>query len=120
MNGHHSINEYAGAFRIGAFPTEGGPHTPNLGMYDENFVRRNGPSYRQIFDLADWDRAVATSTPGQSGQPGSPHYADLAPMWANGEYFPLAFSREKVREVTAHRLMLRPARGRLAEARPWR
>ena len=61
-----------------------------------------------IFDLADWDKGLATSAPGQSGQYGSPHYADLAPMWANGEYFPLAFSRKKVDEVTRHKLVLRP------------
>ena len=59
-------------------------------------------------DLADWDRATATSTPGQSGQPGSPHYADLLPLWAAGEYFPLAFSQKKVEEVTQHRLLLLP------------
>ena len=63
---------------------------------------------RQVFDLADWDTGVATSAPGQSGQPGSPHYADLAPLWAKGRYFPLAFSRKKVEEVTQHRLVLKP------------
>jgi len=34
---------------------------------------------------------------------------DLAPLWAKGEYFPLAFSRGKVEEVTANRLVLKPA-----------
>ena len=67
-----------------------------------------GASYRQIFDLADWDRGLATSTPGQSGQPGSPHYGDLLPLWAEGQYFPLAFSRSRVEQVTQHRLLLRP------------
>ena len=51
---------------------------------------------------------MATSAPGQSGQPGSPHYADLLPLWEKGEYFPLAFSRKKVDEVTRHRLVLKP------------
>ena len=69
----------------------------------------HGPTYRQLFDLADWDRGLATSAPGQSGQPGSPHYGDLLPLWDQREYFPLAFSRAKVEEVTRHRLMLRPA-----------
>ena len=53
---------------------------------------------------------MATSAPGQSGQPGSPHFSDLLPLWAEGEYFPLAFSREKVEEVAAQRLMLVPGR----------
>ena len=34
---------------------------------------------------------------------------DVAPLWAKGEYFPLAFSREKVEQVTRHRLKLKPA-----------
>jgi penicillin amidase len=69
----------------------------------------HGASYRQVFDLADWDRGLATSTPGQSGQLGSPHYGDLLPLWAEGKYFPLAYSREKVEEVAEHQLRLRPA-----------
>ncbi len=69
-----------------------------------------GASYRQILDLGDWDRSVATSVPGQSGQPGSPHYGDLLPLWADGRYFPLPFRREAVEASMAQRLILRPAR----------
>jgi penicillin amidase len=72
-------------------------------------VYANGATFREIFDLADWDGGVATTAPGQSGQPGGPHYGDLIEGWANGEYFPLAFSRAAVEAVTAHRLVLRPA-----------
>jgi penicillin amidase len=59
--------------------------------------------------LADWDRGVVTSVPGQSGQPGSPHYGDLLPLWAEGKYFPLAYSRQKVDQLAESRLMLQPA-----------
>ncbi len=100
---------YEKAFNVGPYASESGPHSPNQARYDANFLRRHGATYRQVFDLADWDKAMATSAPGQSGQPGSPHYADLAPLWDNGQYFPLAFSREKVEQVTQHRLILRPA-----------
>ena len=75
---------------------------------DEKYEQIHGASYRQLFDLADWDRGLATSTPGQSAQPGSPHYGDLLPLWAEGRYFPLAYSRKKVEEVTVRRLLLRP------------
>jgi penicillin amidase len=51
----------------------------------------------------------ASQHPGQSGQPGRPRYDDLLPLWDNGEYFPLAFSRVKVERVTRHRLKLIPA-----------
>ncbi|HZS51141.1 MAG TPA: penicillin acylase family protein, partial [Bryobacterales bacterium] len=72
------------------------------------FVQASGASYREIFDLSDWDRSVAINAPGQSGQPGSPHYADLLPLWADGEYFPLPYSRAAVEKNTARRLVLEP------------
>jgi len=99
---------YAAAFNLGPVPRPGDAHTPNAATHDAKFAQTSGASYRHVFDLADWDGGVATSTPGQSGQPGSPHYADLLPLWQRGEYFPLAFSRSKVEEVTSHRLKLIP------------
>jgi penicillin G amidase len=100
---------YAKAFNLGPLPRPGDANTPNNTRYDEQFRQVHGATYRHLFDLADWDRGLATSAPGQSGQPGSPHYGDLLPLWAEGEYFPLAFSRKRVEEVTRHRLRLRPA-----------
>lgn len=99
---------YAKAFNLGPIERPGDANTPNNARYDEQFNQIHGPTYRHLFDLADWDRALATSAPGQSGQPGSPHFGDLLPLWARGDYFPLKFSKPKVDEVTAHRLMLIP------------
>lgn len=75
----------------------------------EGFAVGHGASYRQVIDLADWDRSSATSTPGQSGQPGSPHYGDLLEPWAEGRYFPLLFSREAVEKAAKQKLVLEPA-----------
>jgi penicillin amidase len=99
---------FAQAFNLGPVERGGDGHTPNNARYDAKYRQIHGASYRQVFDLADWDRALATSVPGQSGQPGSPHYGDLLPLWAEGRYFPLPFSRTKVEELTQHRLMLKP------------
>ncbi|MFL5579976.1 MAG: penicillin acylase family protein [Gemmatimonadaceae bacterium] len=74
------------------------------------FSQTHGASFREILDVADWDNSVATSTPGQSGQPGSAHYGDLLKLWEEGRYFPLVYSRERVEQETAHRLVLEPAR----------
>lgn len=98
------------AFDVGPFPRAGDGNTPLNTRYDANYKQVHGATYRHLLDLADWDRGLATSAPGQSGQPGSPHYADLAPLWARGEYFPLAYSKQKVESVTAHRLTLQPMR----------
>jgi penicillin G amidase len=98
----------AKAFNVGPFERPGDANTPNNTRYDDKFQQVHGATYRHLLDLADWDKALATSGPGQSGQPGSPHYADLAPLWAKGEYFPLVYSRMKVDAVTKQRLALRP------------
>jgi penicillin amidase len=59
-------------------------------------------------DAGDWDRSVATNAPGQSGSPASPHFRDLAALWAAAEYFPLSFSDQAVQENTEATLVLRP------------
>ncbi len=99
---------YAKAFSLAPVECGGDAWTPNNARHDDRYRRLHGASYRQLFDLADWDKGLATSVPGQSGQPGSPHYADLLPLWAEGRYFPLPFSRKKVEELTRHRLTLKP------------
>jgi penicillin amidase len=71
-------------------------------------VAATGVSLRQVFDLSDWDRAIFSIAPGQSGQPESQYYGNLLIPWSNGEYFPLAFSRKAVESVVANRLTLRP------------
>lgn len=73
-------------------------------------VAATGATYRQIVDLADLDRSIVTNAPGQSGRPGSPYYGNLLQNWADGEFFPLSFSREAVEKNARHRLQLRPAR----------
>jgi penicillin amidase len=86
------------------------PPVPRPGDYTTvNLTGQSGASFREIIDLSDWDNSVATNVPGQSGQPGGPHYDDLVALWATGEYFPLLFSREAVVENTANLLTLRPA-----------
>ncbi len=72
------------------------------------FRQNHGASFREILDVSDWDRSVATSVPGQSGQPGSKHYGDLLPLWAEGKYFPLLYSKQKVEAMAKEQLTLEP------------
>jgi penicillin amidase len=78
------------------------------GFSDDSFDQVSGASYREIFDLADWDRSVAINVPGQSGQPASKHYDDLLPLWIEGKYFPLAYTKGAVDAVTTDVLYLTP------------
>jgi len=67
-----------------------------------------GASFRVVIDVANWDAAIATNTPGQSGDFRSSHYSDLFAGWARGEYVPLPFSRSAVDRRTESRVTIRP------------
>jgi penicillin amidase len=71
-------------------------------------VNATGANFRRIIDLSDIDNSVWTNAPGQSAQPGSPYYGNLRENLANGQYFPILFSREAVDGGAAHRLTLSP------------
>ena len=99
-------------FHIDPVKRGGDAFTPQAAtsVSNTNIKQQSGASFMFVMDVQDWDRSTALNTPGNSAQPGSPHYSDLAPLWGDGKYFPLAFSRKKVEEVTAHRLVLYPIR----------
>ena len=78
----------------------------NTGRLDK---QTGGASFRVILDVANWDNSIATSSPGQSGDPDSPHYRDLFELFVRHQYFPLFYSREKVESVTETRTVLDPA-----------
>jgi penicillin amidase len=87
-----------------------------VAAYDLPAIERNGgggtiaatgATFREIIDFSNLDNSRVTSAPGQSGQPGSPFYGSLLPLWGNGQFFPLVYSREAVEARTAHRLELR-------------
>jgi hypothetical protein len=68
----------------------------------------SGASFREVIDVGNWDDSSTINVPGQSGQPESPHYADLLPLWAEGRYHPMLFSRQAVERHLAGRLRLVP------------
>ncbi len=78
---------------LGPLPRGGYGHTVNSTSDNDN--QSSGASFRIIADAADWDGSVGTNTPGQSGDPDSPHYRDLFEPWANGRYFPVFFSHRR-------------------------
>ena len=92
----HSLDKRAGdaaAFDPPPVERPGDSDTINATPWRTPFDQVHGATFREIIDLASWDRSLAINAPGQDGQPGSPHYADLLTLWARGEYFPLAYSR---------------------------
>jgi penicillin amidase len=68
-----------------------------------------GPPFRYVADLADLGRSCGQLMPGQSGQIGSPHYADNVGAWLRGDYHPMPMDRAAVDDVAEARFTLGPA-----------
>ncbi len=94
----------------GPYPMGGSASTPmHTGYRLSDFRVIAGASFRMVVDLADPDRSVCVNAPGQSGDPRSPHHADLAPIWAAGRYVPMPFTAAAVDKAAVTRIRLEPA-----------
>jgi penicillin amidase len=107
----HHVNfqheSHAESFALRSHNRPGDGYTVNA-TGGANFNQTHGASYREILDTSDWDRSVMTNVPGESGVPGSKHYADLIEGWASGTYHPLPYSRKAVEAATEERITLLP------------
>ena len=97
---------------VGPVPKHGGRYTVNASAYrTTDFRQIGGPSARLVIDVGNWDNSKAVNYPGESGDPDSSHYRDLAPLWRSGQYFPLLYSREAVQNATENKIELIPDTG---------
>jgi penicillin G amidase len=69
---------------------------------------RTSATYRLVMDVGDWDRSTAVLATGQSGQPTSPHYADMVELWREGDQHPMPWTRLAVDAEAVATLWLRP------------
>jgi penicillin G amidase len=82
---------------MGPLQVPGSASTPRAQTYRAaDFAVSAGASVRMVMDVGAWDNSVFINTPGQSDDPMSAHYRDLFPLWAQGSYVPLRFSRAAV------------------------
>jgi penicillin amidase len=79
---------------VGPLPRGGDSYTVGATGGADN--QTSGASFRIIANTGDWDTSVGSNTPGQSGDPRSPHYSDLFQLWARDKYFPVAYTRARV------------------------
>jgi penicillin G amidase len=94
---------------VGPIPLGGSDSTVMKAAYrPSDFRIVSGAAVRLVMDVGDWDRSLWIASPGQSGDPRSPHYADLAPLWARGEHVPMVYSAAAVDDVTVERIALTP------------
>ena len=97
------------AMSVGPEPIPGGASSPRAGAYaPATFDVNHGASVRMVIDVGAWDNSMVVDTPGQSGDPASPHYRDLFPLWAAGTYVPLLYSRKAVEAQAERVISVRP------------
>ena len=98
--------EQKARFEVGPWPRGGDGNT--VGATGGGEYQTSGASFRFIVEANNWDTALGTNAPGQSGDVNSPHYRDLFKLWKNDRYFPVKFTRPAVEGVTEARTILRP------------
>ena len=87
--GESGVPPIEALFNRGPFPTSGGESIVNAtgwsvkDGYETNWL----PSMRMIVDLGNLNNSVTVHTTGQSGHAYHPHYIDMAPLWANIQYY---------------------------------
>lgn len=81
----------------------------NAGYDPGSFRTTVGATFRMVLDVGHWDSSFAINAPGQSGDPRSPHYDDLAALWAEGRYVPLLYSAAEIDRAAELVIELRPA-----------
>ena len=99
-------DEVSSKLNLGPLPRGGNSYTP--GSTGGNDRQSSGASFRMIVNTGDWDTAIGTNAPGQSGNPESLFYNNLFKDWAEDQYFPVYYSKEKIRSVTYKRTLLIP------------
>lgn len=119
-NAHIAVNTHR---PLGNFPIIGGFFNREIEMdggaftifrADYSFASKrpyaaiHGAGYRAIYDLADPDNSLYIISTGESGNVFSPHYDDLMPLWAKGEYVTIPTTPSAVAAATVHRMTLEP------------
>ena len=61
-------------------------------LVNNPFVITGMPVARYVVDPSDWDNSGWVIPLGSSGHPGSKHYRDQQPLWANYELVPMTYT----------------------------
>ena len=108
--GETGIGPIDSLFNRGPFPTGGGSSIVNATGWNPNEGYEVAwlPSMRMIVDLSDLNRSLTVHTTGQSGHAYHPHYDDMAPLWANVEYYPMYWNEQDIINNAEGHLILSP------------
>jgi len=98
-------------FNLGPFPWGGDATT--IAQAGVDLLKPLGDpsvfaSIRVAIDVGRWDENLFLLPGGQSGNPLSPHYDDLLPLWQRGEGISIAWSPAKIEQASQSTLRLVP------------
>ena len=94
-----------------SFPMSGDSDTPLAASYAmaQPYTVTGLSVARYVFDLSDWDNSRWAIPLGASGHPGSPHYTDQAPVWADVQLVPMLYDWQRIIKDAETRQQLNPA-----------
>ena len=108
-HGLSSVSKAAEAWSVGPFPHGGSGSSPmHTGYRTSDFRTTQGASVRIVMDVGDWDASLWINAPGQSGDPRSSHFGNLAPLWAKGDYVPMLYSLKLIKKYVSKHILLVP------------
>ncbi len=84
------------------FPGLGSSYSPHVQGLDVT------QSFRAVWDVGNWEAGGIVIPQGESGEPGSSHYRDLAPDWLSGTLVALPFDDAAVEKAAVGTLDLTP------------
>jgi len=99
-------------FNFARVPHGGDHYTVNQSGACLRDLRRpvtNLPNLRAVFDCGNWSNSRVILCGGQSGNPFSPHYADMFPLWQQGQTVPLPYTVEDVLQASKSTLRVLPS-----------
>ena len=93
----HPLGGVLPFLNLSPLPYPGDDFTIHAGWWDRKhpFDMVSGAAIRIVVDMSNLSTMTLMSPPGQSGLYLSPHYGDLAEMWANGQQIPAHYTDAK-------------------------
>ena len=97
-------------FNRGPYALDGGSDLVNATSWQRSdpAIVVSHPSMRMIVDMSDFEANQSVIPTGQSGHPYHLHYDDQMPLWLNGQYHTMLWSRDVVEAAAVDTLILQP------------
>ncbi|MGE5250397.1 MAG: penicillin acylase family protein [Bacteroidota bacterium] len=96
--GKSGVGPIESLFNRGPFSVSGSSSIVNATGWNalKGYETATLPSMRMIVDLGDLTNSLTVHTTGESGHAFTRHYADMAPMWAGIQYYPMLWAQQDV------------------------